>query len=233
MGWTLKNFLRTLLLGASFFSTVAHADVYVFGGSTANVIGIQTLTINGSQTIQASDAGWYTDNGTHFADNDNYVVGTLNNHTYHDFFVFDLTTVSGPITSAELSLYVPSTVGYVNSNSSAITYQNWDVSTQLSLLTSNQTSATSIFSDLGTGTLFGTVTVGPEVQGQQVHVSLNGAALSAILAAEGGQFAIGGAAFAATSAVPEASTWAMLLLGFVGVSFVAYRRNSSMTVRIA
>lgn len=31
------------------------------------------------------------------------------------------------------------------------------------------------------------------------------------------------------SAVPEPSTWAMMILGFFGVGFMAYRRNSSMT----
>jgi hypothetical protein len=36
-----------------------------------------------------------------------------------------------------------------------------------------------------------------------------------------------------TSAVPEPSTWAMLILGFVGVGFVAYRRKSQSSFRIA
>ena len=31
----------------------------------------------------------------------------------------------------------------------------------------------------------------------------------------------------AVSAVPEPSTWAMMILGFVGVGFMAYRRNST------
>jgi hypothetical protein len=35
------------------------------------------------------------------------------------------------------------------------------------------------------------------------------------------------------AAVPEASTWAMLLVGFAGIGFVAYRRNSGSTLRIA
>jgi hypothetical protein len=36
-----------------------------------------------------------------------------------------------------------------------------------------------------------------------------------------------------TSAVPEPSTWAMMILGFAGVGFMAYRRKSSLSVRIA
>lgn len=35
------------------------------------------------------------------------------------------------------------------------------------------------------------------------------------------------------SAVPEPSTWAMLILGFLGVGFVAYRRKSGAAVRVA
>ena len=33
--------------------------------------------------------------------------------------------------------------------------------------------------------------------------------------------------------VPEASTWAMMIVGFLGVGFLAYRRNAGPTLRIA
>jgi hypothetical protein len=36
-----------------------------------------------------------------------------------------------------------------------------------------------------------------------------------------------------TAAVPEPSTWAMMILGFLGVGFVAYRRKSGMALRVA
>lgn len=35
------------------------------------------------------------------------------------------------------------------------------------------------------------------------------------------------------SAVPEPNTWAMMILGFLGIGFVAYRRKSSAVFRIA
>ena len=35
------------------------------------------------------------------------------------------------------------------------------------------------------------------------------------------------------SAVPEASTWAMMILGFLGVGFLAYRRRPSARLRLA
>jgi len=37
----------------------------------------------------------------------------------------------------------------------------------------------------------------------------------------------------AVPAVPEPSTWAMMILGFFGVGFIAYRRQSKMSFRIA
>jgi hypothetical protein len=35
-----------------------------------------------------------------------------------------------------------------------------------------------------------------------------------------------------TSAVPEPSTWAMMILGFMGVGFMAYRRKSQGHFRL-
>lgn len=36
-----------------------------------------------------------------------------------------------------------------------------------------------------------------------------------------------------TSAVPEPSTWAMIILGFAGIGFVAYRRNAKPALNMA
>jgi hypothetical protein len=38
---------------------------------------------------------------------------------------------------------------------------------------------------------------------------------------------------AVTAAVPEASTWAMMILGFLGLGFVAYRRKNNHSFRFA
>jgi hypothetical protein len=35
------------------------------------------------------------------------------------------------------------------------------------------------------------------------------------------------------SAVPELSTWAMMMLGFVGIGYAAYRRRNKISVRAA
>jgi hypothetical protein len=39
--------------------------------------------------------------------------------------------------------------------------------------------------------------------------------------------------FTLTAAVPEPSTWAMMILGFAGVGFMAYRRKSEGTLATA
>lgn len=36
-----------------------------------------------------------------------------------------------------------------------------------------------------------------------------------------------------TAVIPEPSTWAMMLLGFAGVGFMAYRRKNNMALRVA
>jgi PEP-CTERM motif len=43
----------------------------------------------------------------------------------------------------------------------------------------------------------------------------------------------GGGSFVFASAVPEPSTWAMMLLGFAGVGFMAYCRKSKPALMAA
>jgi hypothetical protein len=38
--------------------------------------------------------------------------------------------------------------------------------------------------------------------------------------------------FSVAGAVPEPSTWAMLILGFFGVGFMAYRRKGQAVLRV-
>jgi hypothetical protein len=42
-----------------------------------------------------------------------------------------------------------------------------------------------------------------------------------------------GVAFAPVAAVPEPSTWAMMILGFAGIGFMAYRRRSKPVLTAA
>ena len=73
---------------------------------------------------------------------------------------------------------------------------------------------------------FGNFALTPGESNTMVSFTLNDAAVSAInadLAAGDTYFAVGGSVNAST-AIPEPSTWAMMLLGFVGFGYRAYRK---------
>jgi hypothetical protein len=106
--------------------------------------------------------------------------------------------------------------------SSAI-YQTGAVSTPISDPIATQSSATSIFTDLASGASYGSVNVGPADNGTVVQIYLDDTALTALTQAEGSSIAFGGSL---TTAIPEPSTWAMMLLGFAGIGFMVYRRKS-------
>jgi hypothetical protein len=50
---------------------------------------------------------------------------------------------------------------------------------------------------------------------------------------EGGNVGFGVGTMSVTAAVPEPSTWAMMILGFVGLGFMAYRRKGNQALRAA
>jgi hypothetical protein len=52
-------------------------------------------------------------------------------------------------------------------------------------------------------------------------------------AANGEPFIAGLTGALVTSAVPEQSTWAMMILGFCGLGFMAYRRKDKLALRAA
>jgi hypothetical protein len=51
------------------------------------------------------------------------------------------------------------------------------------------------------------------------------------IASNPGGFGVGSFTLTPVAAVPEPSTWAMMILGFAGVAFMAYRRKQSGAVR--
>ncbi len=210
------------LAGASTAS--ANAGAYAFGYTySPNNFGVQQLILNGGAiTLTAMDMGWYDYKGLHVAVNKDYIVGDCSIGTcggvgaYNNFFEFDLSGVTVPITSAQLSLGNPSTKpGYSGLSSS--TYTTYDVSTPLSALSSDNTSAVGIYNDLGSGTSYGFATVSAADNGTQVMFGLNAAGLASLNAAEGSQWAVGGTL--GTFSVPEPASWALMLVGFGLVGF--------------
>jgi hypothetical protein len=171
--------------------------------------------------VSWSDSGWYNSTGFHVDINNNYIVGFQGEYaqgvtpiTYNDFFVFDLSNVTGPITSAVLSLHNPGCppCGY-QSMSPTETYTLFDVSTPISTLEANHTGvgsplAPEIFNDLGSGTIFGSRTVSAADNGTLVHIALNSDAVAAIDAHLGGMIAVGGSLTSLFDSLPPEDMFA-------------------------
>jgi hypothetical protein len=192
-------------------SSAGAVNSYMFGFTPFG--GVQDLILNGGATvIQSSVGGWIDDTGLGNGGTGNYIVGNCavsgcngTDGEYRDYLVFDLSGVSGPITSATLSLWNPSN-GF---NGDPATYTNWDVTTSLGELESGSLAA---YADLGSGIQYASTAVGLFDNGTQVGITLDGAAVAALNAAEGGSFVVGGALNGGT--VPEPATWTMMLVGF-------------------
>lgn len=149
--------------------------------------------------IDAVDSGWYTATGTHFSPIENYIVGDLSGTEYRNFVVFDLTTVTEVILSAEIQLYNPDNAvsalrGYISPDANE-TIALYDVTTAADTVRMSQTGAAgmAIFSDLGSGTLLGERIVSAADNGSTISIALNSDGLAALNAARGGLLAIGGA----------------------------------------
>ena len=150
-------------------------------------------------TINAMDAGWYTQSGLHFQNIKNFLVGHLGQSEFHNFFVFDLSTLPpGTITNATLRV-VQKEIGYDSADESEI-YTLFDVSTPIVDLRATHSDDSpplrpDIYTDLGSGFIFGLMKVDrpPLYSGSiTVEALLNANALNALNSTRS-LFATGGA----------------------------------------
>lgn len=192
-----------------------------------------TLVLNGS-SVTASFTGWYDQNGNHLASNPNYIAGICGSSdvcagldtNHHDFFVFSIPT--GTFTSAVLQIYNPGKAVFDFQNGyicpcPSLNYSNWDVTTPIATLEASNSGMVGIYTVLGSGIQYGSVTVTAASDGTYVNVTLDAAALAAINAAAGGQLAIGGAVNASTA--PEPGTITLLVSGLgAGLGMLRHRK---------
>ncbi len=159
-------------------------------------------------TIDAPDRGWYGDNGTHNTSVLNYLAGDCDGGTcvagtntgideFRNFFVFDLSGVTGAIVAATLRLdntdgtaQFPGNVGFFSDTGSE-TYLVSEVSTAIASLIAG-TGGVAAFGDLGSGTSYGSFTATSADNGTFVEIALNSAGIAALNLASG-LFAFGGA----------------------------------------
>lgn len=207
------------------------SGAFAFGctGSSADYATL-TLQVGGKTVTLSTDGfqGWVSNSsfniniGGPVGANTNYMVGVYNGVSYNDYFGFDLSRLgSATVTSAKLTV------------SSGLIDQKLN----LSLF-----GATQWVSELETGSganavLFGRLATGREYDPSvlsanaadptaQIVFTLNEMALTDINAAIGSPthlFAISGHADLA-GAVPEPSTWVLMLAGFAGLGFAGRRR---------
>ncbi len=150
-------------------------------------------------TIDYTDSGWWSSLGVHSADNQNYLLGDSGGYVFRNFFVFDLSGVTGTIINASLKIYNPSINDAPGNGQSGPlrTFAIFDVSTSIAALTTTGFGQFGIFDDLGTGTNLGNNN-GPQVNGTIVTTSFNAAGLAYIQSGSGGLIAFGGSYVDAT-----------------------------------
>jgi hypothetical protein len=185
--------------------------------AVSSLVFALSVTPVGAATIQidATDSGAYQSSGFHLSTNENYLTGNLTLE-HRSFFVFDLTGVSGTITSATLNLFnpgvMPCCLGYVSPDPTE-TFALVDVSTPVSTLVATGTNV-AIFDDLGSGTTFGQYVASAADNGTTISLALNAAGIAALNAAAGSTIAFGGV-LTTLSALPN-----QYVFGFSTATFV-------------
>lgn len=144
-------------------------------------------------TIQIVDRGWFNDLGEHTAGSQNAFFGRWTGRDYRAFMVFDLSTVTEPISGATLDLELESFWGNGASESFDVFDVSSDTSTFQNAHAAGSATGTAIYADLGTGALYASMTATPGDVGTVLSFSLSAQATADMEAARTGtgSFAIG------------------------------------------
>ncbi len=151
-------------------------------------------------TLNTTDRGLYGEDGYHIPWYTPYGVGRAHGSTVNNFLVYDMSSITQEVVSAELRL--------VNNNSYDSpdpyeTYTVFDVTTPLWELQNGYGDTVATYNDLGSGIVYGSTDVVSNNGYVVVSVYLNEAGLAALNASLGGMFVVGGAITSLDS--PEAT----------------------------
>ena len=177
----------------------------------------------GITTLDAVKTGWYAHDGQHDTYNTNYAVGGgADGLTRNDFFIFDLSGLSGVASAATLKIFNPGVAstpgvpfGYTSSDA-AETYRLVDVSTGPSMLSnsygSGSLSGKAIYADLGNGASYGEYQASLVDNGHFIEISLNAAGLGDLNNSLDRYFSIGGTVTTLDGVLNKESIFASTLL---------------------
>jgi hypothetical protein len=189
--------------------------------SSANVVSI-TLSQTGfsDQTVTGTDAALFT--GAYGTFNLSFATATSTNAT-PPTLLSQILNLSGIGT---LTIDVTSS-GYTAPIGdqlflTAFTQLPTDMTVTLASFVNSNPLATDTFSALGSSSFVNTATVGNPFSITERFILT----AATTVTNQGSQISV-------TAGVPEPSTWAMMVLGFLGVGFMAYRRRSSSAFRLA
>ncbi len=171
------------------------------------VAGSSAIARAVDQTLTATDQGWWSDRDQTTDGGANYIVGSVGQLNYRNFFTFDLSSVTGrSITSAVLRLQRAEGAGNP-------VYGLFDVSTPASVLSQKTNNPNpTIFADLGSGINYGTYTVNTSGNATDILAfPLDQNAVTDLNRSIGSSFSIGGA-------LTNSSLQNQYLFGFSGAS---------------
>ena len=168
---------------ARLWLTLASALIYT---------GIVAASASGELIFPDVDKGWFQDTGRHISSNENTLTGRLNyTEFYRTFFLFDLTSLAETPTNAKLRLSIKGTASPDGIESFTLYDYVGDTATLGVSQSSGSTTGKAVYSDLGSGAVYGLGTVGSSDVGTIMDVELGASALADISAAAGGMFAVG------------------------------------------
>jgi hypothetical protein len=173
----IKQFFVAVLM-ALLFSGTAYAASFEFN------------TFESPFNPPSDNQGWWHSILGH-SQNGNYLVGRQSQLAiFHNFFTFDLSSLTDPIVAARLEVQRFSS----NSLDPTETYELFDVSTDAATLNAFGPANAAIFNDLGTGNSYGAFVVDIGANpADLLSFPLNNTAVNDINAAAGGFFSLGGA----------------------------------------
>ena len=160
-----------------------------YNGGDGNDVVLAVVNPPGtSVTLNAADQGWYDISGHHNAGNPNYYAGDQDTNRYRNFFVFNVPLSLGEVAKAELLINCYGTASPYGQEA----YVLRQVSTPISTLTLGGSGLTNIFNDLGDGSVYAVRKISTTETGERAIIPLNVTLINDLVAATGGQFALGG-----------------------------------------